>query len=231
MKTPLGLSFLLLLCTIAVAQSLAFFQPSLEEQEIEVTTNPHDKSASNDNHDLNSSLSVVQDLLSPHLLLRHILPTQPDTFVRIRHAKVLTQPVPVYTMQQPARLNAEQLQFDMVLVRDLASHQHVRQVAVANVQASRDSWFPGYAWNPIIVAIPQQEEGNKQEEGAPTCQDGIRYQHVGWKFTAVTAAEAGDEKNDVFYALLVNVDERRVRDPIYVGGFTAAQWMVNAITV
>ena len=201
--TMLCTRFLLLLCTILVQHSLGYFyNPSLEEKEIEVATNPHVP--------LQDAATepgcTVQHLLSPHLLITNTLPTQQDTFLRIRNAKVFTQPVPVYSMQQPARLNPGQLQFDIVLVRDLASHSNVYETPVSP-HASTDSWFPGYSWTPIVHYCSSQEGG---------------YKHVGWKFVG--------SSGDKFYALLVNVDERRQKNPIAVGGFKAANWMMNALT-
>lgn len=195
--TVLRLLFLVLCTTLLAPSSAYFYTPSLEEQEIQVTTNPHCNKEE-------TAACSVDHLLSPHLLIPYTLPTQQDTFLTIRHAKVFTQPVPVYTMKQPARLNPGQLQFDIVLVRDLATRKHVYEVPV-DPKASMDSWFPGYFWTPI----------------AHHCADGGSYQHVGWKFAR--------DDGDTFYALLVNVDERRQQDPIHVGGFKAAAWMMERI--
>ena len=201
--TMTALRFLLLLC-VALALlpiSSGFFQTlSLEENEIEVTTNPH---SFHEECDTFAACSV-QHLLSPHLLITHTFPTQQDTFLYIRSAKVFTWPIPVYTMKQPARLNPGQLQFDIVLVRDLASHEKVYETPV-DPRASTDSWFPGYSWTPIVYYCSSDS-----------------YQHVGWKFIA----NSGDSK---FYALLVNVDEQRQQDPIRVGGFKTAALMMEQI--
>ena len=188
--------FLLVLFTTLFTKSSGLvYRSSLEEQEIEVTTNPYGPGA--------ESCSSVQNLLSPHLLMTQTLPTQMDTFRKIRHAKVLTQPVPVYTMQQPERLSPRQLSFDLVLVRDLASHEQVHVVPV-DPEKGMDSWFPGYSWEPLVHDC------------------GGSYQHVGWKFTS---------NDSSFYALLVHVDERRQKNPIRVGGFQAAGWMLQGIKV
>lgn len=194
--------FFLLLCALLVPTSTCFFQTlSLEEQEIEVTTNPYCSNAETKE----ASACSVQHLLSPHLLITHTYPTQHDTFMNIRHPKIFTQPVPVYTMKQPARLNPGQLQFDLVLVRDLASHENIYEIPI-NVEKAMDSWFPGYSWTPIVFL----------------CGNGSQ-QHVGWKFTS------NNHDGSYFYALLVTVDERRQQDPIHVGGFKAAVWMMERI--
>jgi hypothetical protein len=196
--------FFLVLCTILPFPSSAYiYSPSLEEQEIEVTTNPH---IFQDERGAPPLCSLdVQHLLSPHLLMTHLVPTQQDTFLNIRHAKVFTQPVPVYTMKQPARLNPAELKFDLVLVRDLMTHDGVMEIPV-DLQASMDSWFPEHHWTPIVHKCTSSD--------AP-------YQHVGWKF----ARDSGE----TFYALLVQVDERRQHDPILVRGFKAAAWMMERI--
>ena len=134
--------FFLVLCTLLPSPLSAYiYSPSLEEQEIEVTTNPH---IFQDEVKGTPPLCLsVQHLLSPHLLMTHTLPTQQDTILNIRHAKVFTQPVPVYTMKQPARLNPSELKFDFVVVHDLMTKDGVVEIPV-DPQASMDSWFPGF---------------------------------------------------------------------------------------
>lgn len=205
--TMAALRFLLLVCTILVPNNgVVAYYHSLEEKEIEVTTNPYAGE--------NAVCSSVQNLLSPHLLMVEVLPTQPDTFLNVRHAKVFTQPVPVYKMQQPARLNPGQFQFDMVLVRELASHTNVYEIPVADPQKALDSWFPGFSWTPIVHHCGDTRSGD---------DGGGDYQHVGWKFASTNG--------ETFYALLVQVDERRKKNSIAVGGFKAAEWMLRGITI
>lgn len=104
-------------------------------------------------------------------------------------------------MKQPYRISTAELQFDLVLVRDIPAKEYIRFASVDPVK-SKDSWFPGYAWTPIIL------------------QCGGDYQHVGWKFEA--------DRGDFFYALIVQVDPRK-KEFVVIESLHAANWMIAAI--
>ena len=170
---------------------------SVEEKEIEVITNPHAR----DLKDVNSCSSFLQSLLQPHLIITQPKLTQEDTFQEIFHAKVFTVPVPIYRMKQPYRISTAELQFDLVLVRDIPNKEYIRYAPVDPIK-SKDSWFPGYAWTPMVY------------------QCGGDYKHVGWKFEA--------DSGDYFYALLVQVDPRK-KEFVVIESLQATNWMIAAI--
>ena len=188
-----------LLFFVLFLQSSAFL-PSLEEKEIEVISNPHDR-------DQETSCSAsLQLLLQPHLLLLKPKIPQPDTFQDITFAKVLTVPVPVYRMKQSYRISVDELEFSIVLVRDLATHVNIYETPV-DPNRARDSWFVGTMWTPIVYK----------------CSNSI--QHVGWKFTSVN----GTDNNDLFYALVVNINKRETNNVIQIGTLQAPGWMAALV--
>ena len=176
---------------------------ALDEKEIEVIPNPHGHACAS---------RRLDTLLEPYQLLTTPLATQGDTFRELVYRKVFSVPIPVYRMKQPLRLSASQLEFQLVLVKDLAHDAKglIRETPVEQERAV-DSWFPGYYWTPRVMACAVSNEG---------------WQHVGWKFTALQ-----DNKGlSQFYALMVTMgEEEESAQGILVGGFKAAGWMVNAV--
>jgi hypothetical protein len=189
--------FLALLLILPFATSLL----SLEEIEIEVIPNPHAQACSS---------RRLDGLLEPYHLITKPLPTQEDTFRELVYRKVLTVPIPVYRFKQPARLSASQLEFQIVLVKDLArAATGLIHEAPVEQERAMDSWFLGYYWTPLVM----------------TCGD-EGWQHVGWKFTALQ----GNQALPRFYALMVNMDDdEESTQGIRIGGFKAPGWMVTAI--
>lgn len=191
--TMLSLRFFV---TFLLLLQASAFLPSLEKNEIEVIPNPHVTQ-----QDM-ACITALQHLLQPYLLLtKSPIITHDDTFQDITFAKVLTYPVPIYHMKQPYRLSTNELDFSMVLVRDLATHVNVHETPV-DPEKARDSWFVGTMWTPIVYK----------------CASSV--QHVGWKFTNVN----GDDSNS-FYALLVNVNKRKTDSMIQIGSLQAPGWM------
>eukprot|EP00545_Synedropsis_sp_CCMP1620_P009858 CAMPEP_0119013140 /NCGR_PEP_ID=MMETSP1176-20130426/7998_1 /TAXON_ID=265551 /ORGANISM="Synedropsis recta cf, Strain CCMP1620" /LENGTH=190 /DNA_ID=CAMNT_0006966195 /DNA_START=56 /DNA_END=625 /DNA_ORIENTATION=- len=169
---------------------------SLKEKEIEVIPNPHGGSA--------CASRNLDGLLEPYHLIIKPLTTQPDTFQELEFRKIMSVPVPVYRMKQPARLSEAQLEFQLVLVKDLAKagRAAIHETPVEKERAM-DSWFPGYYWTPLVMA----------------CAEGA-WQHVGWKFTAVNESQGLPH----FYALMVTIDEEETTEGIRIGGFKAPGW-------
>lgn len=174
---------------------------TLNEKEIEVVPNPHGHACTS---------RRLEGFLEPYHLLTKPLATQDDTFRELVYRKVFSVPIPVYRMKQPLRLSALQLEFQLVLVKDLAhgAKALIRETPVEQERAV-DSWFTGYYWTPL--AMQCADEG---------------WQHVGWKFTALQDNHGLPQ----FYALMVNIaEEEESTQGILVGGFKAAGWMMNAV--
>ena len=179
---------------------------ALDETEIAVIPNPHGHASSCASRRLDS-------LLEPYQLLTRPLATQDDTFRELVYRKVFSVPIPVYRMEQPLRLSASPLEFQLVLVKDLARDANgvIRETPV-DPERAVDSWFPGYYWTPLVMAC------------AATAKEG--WQHVGWKFTALRENQGLPH----FYALMVKMgEEEESTQGILVGGLKAAGWMVNAV--
>ena len=164
---------------------------SSEEKEFEVIANPHQDGScgSNGNGAVRNPRSL-DSFLEPYFLLRHPLTTQPDTFQDLKFAKVMGIPIPVYHMKQPARLSAAELPFELVLVRDLTrtGKDQIQMDTSVPMERARDSWFPGYYWQPLYMTIA----------------DG-GHEHVGWKFIAMDPDTAS---LPYFYALMVRMDQK-----------------------
>lgn len=178
---------------------------SVEENEIEVISNPHDLQP------CSTVSNNLDTLLEPYHLLTKPLQTQADTFLNIKFRKVLTVPIPVYQMKQPGRISEAELEFDLVLVKDLtkAGMTMIREVTV-NYELAGDSWFPGYHWAPIVMSC-----------------DGNQWQHVGWKFTA---GEQNVQTLPHFYALMVQLKDDESADNIaQIAGFRAPGWIASAL--
>ena len=181
----------LLLLAVLACHSNAFVVPVAEEQEIEVIPNPHAHKGGA------CSGEPLEQLLEPNQLILSPMVTQADTFQELTYAKVLTVPVPVYAMKQPARLSEAQLPFQLVLVKELSARaSNIHQVSVP-IEQARDSWFPGYYWSPLVMQC-----------GADS------WQHVGWKFTSLN--QASTDYNS-FYALIVQVDKKQQEQGIRIG--------------
>lgn len=189
-------------------QSKAYVQSRSEEQEFEVIPNPHDISSfSNEGASLN-----LDHLLEPYYLITQPLVTQEDTFQELTYAKVLTVPVPIYRMKQPARLSSAELEFQLVLVKELsaAGRVHIQPIAV-DITKAQDSWFPGYYWNPLTML----------------CQETNTWKHVGWRFTALDASTSDLSH---FYALLVQMEHSEKEGlGVRIGGFRVPVWMAAPI--
>lgn len=212
------LRLLLLISSLLLAAfhvSDAFLVSVAEEQDVEVIANPHDtrdKGACQ----AGGGGVLLNKLLEPYQLIVTPMVTQADTLQELSYAKVLTVPVPVYKMKQPARISAAELEFQMVLVKDLGVTSGIQEVPYPMEQAL-DSWFLGYYWSPLIMSC-----GNDN------------WQHVGWKFTAVPAAnhsilESNHNKLPHFFALVVQLDQKKATESVRIGGFEAPGWMVGAV--
>ena len=204
--TSLPIFLVLVLLLSLATPSNGFLVSVADDQEIEAIANPSLP-------DVCSGNALLDRLLDPFQLITKPMMTQADTFQELSYAKVLTVPVPVYTMQQSARISESQLQFQLVLVKALSpmATRAVKEVPVP-MERAVDSWFPGYYWTPLIMA----------------CGGDDNWQHVGWKFTAL-------ENNDVnhafshFYALMVHMDPKETTQSVRIGGFRAPGWMVGAV--
>ena len=200
----------LIVSLVLLASAVDALLASTEEQEFEVIPNPYQEH----NNDEDVCFSNLDNFLEPYHLLTKPLQTQPDTFQELSYAKVLTVPVPIYRMKQPARLSPRQLEFQLVLVRDLSSTGKASNIQAVTVDpaASHDSWFPGYYWSPLALYCPESND----------------YQHVGWKFTALDdAAELPH-----FYALMIQMDDRSKEGvQIRIGGFKAPGWIAARVTL
>jgi hypothetical protein len=186
-----------------------FLTSTEQEKEFEVIPNPH----SSDKNNVCFS-NNLDGFLEPYYLLTKPLPTQPDTFQDLSYAKVMTVPVPLYRMKQPARVSHNELEFQLVLVRELSStgKSNIHAVTV-ELELAKDSWFPGYYWSPLVMACPETND----------------LQHVGWKFTALVE---DSQNNDLphFYALMVRIDDREKKGvQISIGGVRAPGWMAAQI--
>ena len=146
---------LLLLTCVPRVQSLS--ATSREDADFEVISNPHVCRFSNDQESctISSSSSLATLLLEPYYLMRNVVETQADTFQDVEFRKLWGVPIPIYHMKQPKRLSTAELDFQLILVKDLpkAGHALIHQVPV-EAQKARDSWFPGYEWNPIVADVP-----------------------------------------------------------------------------
>jgi hypothetical protein len=111
---------------------------TVEEKEIDVISNPHDHSESVKS----CPATPLIGCWNPHS--SRSLSLQADTFHGLSYAKVLTVPVPVYSMKQPARISASELQFQLVLVNQVstAATSFLQEIPV-DPEAAKDSWFPG----------------------------------------------------------------------------------------
>lgn len=161
-------------------------------------------------------------LLEPYYLLTHPIATQSDTFQELEYAKIMDALVPVYRMKQPARLSPAELEFRLILVRELKnSNVGIRAVDV-DPDHALDSWFPGYAWSPLVMSC-----GAGDGDGG----HGEQQQHVGWKFTAAVASNGNNLPH--FYALMVEVGNKSknsVFESVRLGGFprVAGAWVAKA---
>jgi hypothetical protein len=210
--TIIPLSFRFLLLALLSINVESFFA-SAEEKEIDVIPNPHDHSEA-----VKSCPTRLDWLLEPYNLITKPLTTQADTFQGLSYAKVLTVPVPVYSMKQPARISASELQFQLVLVNQVsvAATSFLHEIPV-DPEAAKDSWFLGYSWEPLVMTCGGGADINEPASG---------YQHVGWKFTALTS----DSAMPSFYALMVQFEEKNeITEGIRLGGFKAPGWMATGI--
>mmetsp|Transcript_125052 Transcript_125052/g.186781 ORF Transcript_125052/g.186781 Transcript_125052/m.186781 type:complete len:202 (-) Transcript_125052:184-789(-) len=191
--------FIALACLPGVAGLLQ----SADEKEFEIIANPHDD---------RSCVPNLDSFLEPYFLLTKPLATQEDTFQELSYTKIMGVPIPTYRMKQPKRLSDAELQYQLVLVKDLSAYGK-SQIKTASVEMERakDSWFPGYYWNPLFMYCPQANE----------------LQHVGWKFMAL------DSKNPLpfFYALMAKIEERRKGGEAVhtIVGFRAPGWVASQL--
>jgi hypothetical protein len=201
----------LVLLSLVTSSSNGFLVSVADEQEIDVIANPHSENVC-------SGGALLDRLLEPYQLIVAPMVTQADTFQELSYAKVLTVPVPVYTMKQPERISQAQLQFQLVLVKALSAGMSnlVREVPVPMEQAV-DSWFPGYYWTPLIMACGGHDNYN--------------YQHVGWKFTAIDNEDITTNNNRLtqFYALMVQTNQKEKTQGLRIGGFRAPGWMMESV--
>lgn len=207
---------LLALLYLLPRSSSALF--ATKDTDLEVISNPH----SDVDHVAVKRSAALDGLLEPYQLIVQPLLTQPDTFQELVYHTVLTVPVPVYRMKQPARLSARQLEFDLILVRKLGSDSAASTMVELPVdrQQAMDSWFPGFYWTPLIIKCNNNDDSRD-------------WKHVGWKFTA---NDVGDTPNTQaaalphFYALMVHVnDEEKIIGGVRMADVTA-QMVAAAIS-
>ena len=230
-------SFFPLLCasTLLIQDNLAFVVSVADDQEIEVISNPHAKNfeasqAEGDN-------PLLDHLLEPYQLIVTPLAIQADTFQELKYDKVLTVPVPIYKMKQPARISTNELEFQMVLVKDLGKKAACKIQAVPHPMTQTiDSWFPEYYWAPLVMSC---DENTSTKDATTTANTEEDWKHVGWKFTQVpptsneTLADGNSSNsNDLLhsYALLVQIDETKKKEGVRLGGVKAPGWTARTIT-
>mmetsp|Transcript_2011 Transcript_2011/g.4393 ORF Transcript_2011/g.4393 Transcript_2011/m.4393 type:complete len:233 (+) Transcript_2011:88-786(+) len=212
----------------AAATTNAHLLSSTEESEVRVVPNPHsscphDEATSEAHPGCGAPASSCETsfLLSPHQIIRTRMATQSDTLVEVTSKRVLSASVPVYRFRQPARLSPLELPFRLILVRDIdaAPKGSLHHIPV-HPSAAADSWFPGYAWSPVVYS--------GCGEGGPV--------HVGWRFA--------NSSGEFFYALIVDAkDEERTAVSFGVAGALgeaiaeslnvgtrAPGWMVDLLT-
>lgn len=202
----------LVLLSLVTSSSNGFLVSVADDQEFDVIANPHAETVC-------SGGALLDALLEPYQLIIKPMVTQADTFQELSYAKVLTVPVPVYTMKQPERLSAAQLNFQLVLVKGLsAGTANLIQEVPVPMEHAVDSWFPGYYWTPLIMA----------------CGGNDNFQHVGWKFTAIDNQDTTTNHNNNnllphFYALMVQMNHKEKTQGLRIGGFRAPGWMVETV--
>lgn len=238
--------FLLLLMTLLLSAETcrSLIARRADDKDFEVVSDPHAcKSAAAAECNRNSSPSEddfsVRDhqsssssctfakrrnldaLLKPYYLITHVMPTQADTFRTLSHVHIMSVPVPTYHMKQPTRLSSSELEFQLVLVKDLTpfGKSNIQEVLVDPVHA-RDSWFLGYYWSPLVLMQSSADEGDY-------------HQHVGWKFTAaVDASEELSSSSSLphFYALMIELKQNEKEQVVMrLAGFQAPGWMAQRI--
>lgn len=181
-----------------------------EEKDFQVVPNPHQDDV---------CFSNLDGFLEPYHLILTPMTTQPDTFQQVVYATIMSVPVPVYRMKQPARLSAAELEFSLILVKDLSStgQTNIRVIEMDDLEIQKDSWFPGYYWNPIALHCP--EETNNQ------------FQHVGWKFTALDPNNTDNTNNlPHFYALMIKMKNNKHKgSAISLAGMRAPGWIMTKL--
>jgi hypothetical protein len=220
---------LFLVSFLLLTSSVESLFHATEEKEIEVIPNPYDSSKAAES--CTTTGTSLDGLLEPYQLLTKPIQTQADTFQSLDYVTVLTVPVPVYTMKQPARLSAGQLEFQLVLVQQIASSAAMESLHEVPVDpaAAKDSWFPGYTWAPLVMTCNSNSNSDNNDTDIDT---DTGYQHVGWKFTATAEDSASTSSSSLpfFYALMVHVEKKEsVTQAVRLGGFKAPGWMVTGI--
>ena len=197
-----------LLCLFAVsvhAVDSLLIKP--DEKDFQVVPNPHQDEVCFPNLD---------GFLEPHHLIMTPMTTQPDTFQEVVYAKIMSIPVPVYRMKQPTRISAAQLEFSLILVKDLSltGQKNIQVIEMDDLETQKDSWFPGYYWNPIALHCP----GDNQ------------VQHVGWKFTALDPNNNNNNNLPHFYALMIKMkNQKHEGSAISLAGMRAPGWIMTKL--
>ena len=231
---------LMILATIPTGH--AYFSNTVEEKEIDAVGNPYHRQertdavdgkdgTEGDDQDFSAAATGssgdanihtickphLETLIDPRHLIVQTMQVQADTFLEMTEAKVFSVPIPVYRMKQPSRLSEAELEFQMVLVKDLNKYGTgiVTSVPV-EMEKAADSWFPGYFWSPLVMQCGPDSDVS---------------QHVGWKFERL--ARNATLTLPHFYAVLVEVTKKErtntVAAGVYVGGFQAPGWMASAV--
>jgi hypothetical protein len=211
-----------------------------DDKDFEVVSNPHDDTArrqcQNDdqNGDVAASCSYslarnsmnLDSFLEPYYLITQVIPTQVDTFQKLSQVKIMSVPVPTYHMKQPARLSQLELEYQLILTKELStSGQKSIKVVQVDPREAHDSWFPGYYWSPLVMM--QVDSGY--------------YRHVGWKFTKTTTSDddttllsssslSVSTTLPYFYALMIELKGPQEQEVVTrLSGFKAPAWMAQRI--
>jgi hypothetical protein len=220
-------SLLLVLTLLSIKTSYSLIARRADDKEFDVVTNPHDQRCHGNENAGNSAgappccqaFRNLDSFLEPYYLITHPIPTQLDTFQKISHVKIMSVPVPTYHMKQPPRISAAELQFQLILVKDMSAEGKSRIHTVeVEMDKAKDSWFPGYYWNPLVIH-----------------EEDIGYQHVGWKFTSISERDdpyqlLGNAALSHFYALMIQTKDVREQEVVTrLSGFKAPGWMAQRI--
>jgi len=130
--------------------------------------------------------------------------------------------VPIYYFKQSSQITSDPLPFQLLLVDDIDDALFMVHVVPVNIYiASRDTWFPGYYWEPIVICGCGVSATLSADR---IVNRDAYYTHVGWKFTSTS-----DHKS-FFYALIVNIiNDSTDHKGVYIGNITAPSWMIHEV--
>jgi hypothetical protein len=246
---------LLMVSSLSVELCWGLVARRADDRDFEVVSNPHDdtmkkkecqndesnnvdaitSSSSSSSSFCSSSLARnsmnLDSFLEPYFLITQVIPTQADTFQKLSFVQIMSVPVPTYHMKQPARLSQLELEYQLILTKELSMNgqKSIQVVPVDDPQQANDSWFPGFFWSPLVMRQIDSSGHN------------YYYQHVGWKFTKKTT-RSGDETSllssssfstttlPYFYALMIEPKNPKEQEVVTrLSGFKAPGWMAQRI--